>query len=53
MDTTNHNEQTNVPVLQGLETVELQQVEGGGVTTAAIGAGPAIGWRLFEMEVPE
>jgi hypothetical protein len=64
MDTTNHNDQTNVPALQVLDTVELQQVEGGEVTTAAIvgtialggllksspGAdGVLLGWGLYEL----
>jgi len=52
MNTTTLNDRTNVPALRVLDTVEVQQVEGG-VTTAAIGVGPSIGWRLFEMEVAE
>jgi len=64
MNTTTLHDRTHLPALQALDTAELQQVEGGEVTTAAIigavalgGAGVLacaavgclIGWGIYEL----
>jgi hypothetical protein len=64
MDTTIHNDRTSWPALRALDAGELQQVEGGEVTTAAIagaialgglgvvaavGVGILLGWGLYEL----